>query len=41
MAEQSPRSIVNIVFVVLLAVVFAGACYGAYEMIADALTGPG
>lgn len=41
MAEQGPRSIANIVFVLLLALALAGAGYLTYEMLGDAFVRPG
>ena len=41
MAEQGPRSLVNMVFVALLAVALIGALGLTYDMFQDALSGPG
>ena len=41
MAEQAPRSIANMVFILLLALAFAGFLYGVGEMARDAMLGPG
>ena len=41
MAEQAPRSIVNMVFILLLLVALAGAVALTWDMIQDAISGPG
>ena len=41
MADQAPRSIANMVFVLLLAIALAGFVWGTIDMARDALLGPG
>jgi hypothetical protein len=41
MADQAPRSITNMVFILLLALAFAGFLLGAFDMVRDAMLGPG
>jgi CHASE3 domain sensor protein len=41
MAEMGPRSITNMVFIVLLAIGFGGAVYAAVNMTVAAMSGAG
>ena len=41
MAEQSPRSLINIVFVLLLAAALVGAVALTLDMMQAAVSGPG
>jgi hypothetical protein len=41
MADMGPRSVTNMVFIVLLALALAGAVYATCNMITAAMTGAG
>ena len=41
MADQAPRSITNIAFILLLALALAGFLLGVVDMARDAMLGPG